>query len=647
MAAVGAAAVASVPAQTVISDNFEVDSSGDYTIVDDGTPNGTQTFAFDYVAAGIPLAPRSSVGDVGGLKLTANDTATATDAWTCFHNTAINALQYKLTVDVYMNFTGTSGTTEHAHVGVGGNGTTFNSVFSPISGSGAFLAFTGDGGSGSDYRWFRSPANTPPGDTANTTLPNSHPSYLGHGSNNSGAFFQALYPSPPSTIAGSPGNIWTTVEIYVDNVKGLISFFMHGELVFQGEFAGTFNGLASLGLADTFTSVSPSTIFTVFDNLEVEILPMGLTPTAIFGLNLRGAGSFFTTNTSTFGASFRAIAPWVAATLPVFAIDFDETAQTLWGVNNTTLEYGTIDLATGAFTIVGTLVGPIGATGLTCTPDGTWYLTESNAGSQLWVGDITTGTFTLVGLIDPGLIIDVSADASGNLFGHDISTDAFFSIDTTTGAGTSVALTGLAGNFAQGMDFDWSNGLLYATVYTGGGTGTLVSFDPATNAVTVLEVTTPLNAEMEIACRVPATIVNSDVCGPNTPNSTGASARMQVAGCSNVADNALLLTVHYLPLASMGYFLNSPDAPLTISVPGSMGDLCIASFSIGRHSGTPLDSGTTGAVQLAIDLTNLPQPGGAVAVLGGEQWSFQYWYRDLGPSGATSNFSNARRVQFR
>ncbi|WP_145194582.1 hypothetical protein [Planctomycetes bacterium Poly30] len=270
-----AAALASTASfgQTLISDGFELGSAADYTVVDDGTPDGAEDFSFDYIAAGIPLAPRSGAGDTNGLRLTANVSAGVADARTAFHNTAITASRYRLTVDVWMNFVGTAGTTEFGHVGVGGDGTTFNSVFTPISGSGAFLSFTGDGGSGSDYRWFRDSANTPLGDADSTTLPNTHPSYLGHGSNNSGAFFQALFPSPPSTIAGSPGNIWTTVEIEVDNNCGLISFSFDGQLTFRGSFAGTFDGLVSLGIADAFSSVGTADQFTLFDNLLVEELP--------------------------------------------------------------------------------------------------------------------------------------------------------------------------------------------------------------------------------------------------------------------------------------------------------------------------------------------------------------------------------------
>ncbi|QDU88506.1 hypothetical protein Pla175_18840 [Pirellulimonas nuda] len=277
--AVETASVASLAqAATVIVDDFSVDSSANYTVVNDGTPDGTQAFAFDYVAAGIPVAPRSAPGSTGGLRLTANDAAAATDAWTLFHNTAVSADKYSLKVDVWMNFDAASGSTEFGHVGVAGNGSTFNSVFTPISGSGAFISFTGDGGSGSDYRWFRDTANSLADDPAtapaisSTTLANSHPSYLGHGSNNTGAFFQSLFPS--GTVAGSPGNLWTTLKIDVDNVAKQISFSFDDQLTFQGTFIGNLNGQVSLGLADTFTSVSgASNVFTLYDNLEVSVVP--------------------------------------------------------------------------------------------------------------------------------------------------------------------------------------------------------------------------------------------------------------------------------------------------------------------------------------------------------------------------------------
>lgn len=278
-------------ASTLILDDYETNSSSSYTIATQALSDGTVTFAFDYVAAGIPLAPRSAPGTSRGVKFTVNDFFGTNDTQTAFHNTVVESDVYKLTVDVFMYFVVGGSTTEHAHVGVGGDGITPNALFTPITGSGSFMAFTGDGGSGSDYRWFLSSANGGP-----TTYPNSHHSYLGHGSNNVNPFYSAFFPSPPSTVVGVPGNIWTTVEVLVDNINGRIQYFMTNtegtrELFFDNSpdtletptpFSGVLHGLVSIGLHDAFVSVSGPDCFTVFDNLLVEEVTAGATVVGSF-----------------------------------------------------------------------------------------------------------------------------------------------------------------------------------------------------------------------------------------------------------------------------------------------------------------------------------------------------------------------------
>jgi hypothetical protein len=92
------------------------------------------------------------------------------------------------------------------------------------------------------------------------------------------------------------------------------------------------------------------------------------------------------------------------------------------------------------------------------------------------------------------------------MFGHDIGTDSLYSIDKTTGAATLIGTTGFLANFAQGMDFDYSTNTLYATIYTGGGTGMFSRFDLTTGAATGIFSTQPLGAagaEMEMAVAAP------------------------------------------------------------------------------------------------------------------------------------------------
>jgi len=256
--------------------------------------------------------------------------------------------------------------------------------------------------------------------------------------------------------------------------------------------------------------------------------------TTIYGMDLRN-GQFYSSNTATFVASHTNIG---ANSDDIYALDFDAAAGTLWGIDNATMDYGTFDLSTGVFTALGTVTGPPSATGLTAAADGvTWYVSEydgTTTNSSLWVGDVTTGTFTLVGtIVTANIMIDISIDSTGNLYGLSISDDALYSIDTTTGLGSKIgAGIGLNPNYAQGMDFDWTDDTLYATVYTGGGTGKFCSMDLTTGLANQLEDTFPLNAEMEMACQP------GGVTPPGTPFCFGNTASGNPCPCGNDNDGS-------------------------------------------------------------------------------------------------------------
>lgn len=189
-----------------------------------------------------------------------------------------------------------------------------------------------------------------------------------------------------------------------------------------------------------------------------------------------------------------------------FAMDFDQTASTLYAHNVTSGEFGTIDLTNGIFAPIAPLTGvPTGTTvtGITVAPNGSAYLSSA---TDLYSLNLATGAATLIGpMTGATLVIDITADNAGRLYGHDIALDSLVSIDSLTGAATVVGPTGLAANFAQGMDFDWSTNTLYATIYTGGGTGRFVSWDTTTGAVTTIVDTGAAgwNAEIEMAVRSP------------------------------------------------------------------------------------------------------------------------------------------------
>ncbi|MEM1448907.1 MAG: hypothetical protein AAGI22_07325 [Planctomycetota bacterium] len=146
----------------------------------------------------------------------------------------------------------------------------------------------------------------------------------------------------------------------------------------------------------------------------------------------------------------------------------------------------------------------------------------------------------------------------------------------------------------------------------------------------------------EITCD-PLDIGTSE-CGPAVSNSTGFPATLRARGSETAADNDVLLIAETLPANTSGYFLASTDAAFLPGAGGSSGNLCLGG-SIGRYAGNVMNSGAAGAIQLQLDLTSVPQPMGSVAVMAGETWRFQAWFRDF-TLFATSNFTPALAITF-
>ncbi|MDX2132732.1 MAG: hypothetical protein SFY69_11845 [Planctomycetota bacterium] len=189
-----------------------------------------------------------------------------------------------------------------------------------------------------------------------------------------------------------------------------------------------------------------------------------------------------------------------------FAIDFNADASVLYGITAGvagTQQWGTIDTTTGNFTSI-TTIGVVESNWGGLSYDNTNGNMYALAGQNLYTINVATGAATLVAPFSGGptgmLLIDIAVHpTTGQMYAHDIGTDSLMSIDKSTGAVTTIGPTGFLANFAQGMDFDPSTGILYGAIYTGGGTGAFASFDLTTGAATTIVSTTPWNAEMEMA----------------------------------------------------------------------------------------------------------------------------------------------------
>lgn len=128
-------------------------------------------------------------------------------------------------------------------------------------------------------------------------------------------------------------------------------------------------------------------------------------------------------------------------------------------------------------------------------------------------------------------------------------------------------------------------------------------------------------------------------------NSSGERSFLTISGDADNTSGLHTLHVRDLPVNKLGVFVASvnPSSP-GIVPPGSTGRLCVAG-PLARFSAL-VNSGPTGSLSFNLDPTAIPVPGGTVAAVPGDTWYFQLWHRDSGPSGSTSNFSNATAIPF-
>ena len=135
--------------------------------------------------------------------------------------------------------------------------------------------------------------------------------------------------------------------------------------------------------------------------------------------------------------------------------------------------------------------------------------------------------------------------------------------------------------------------------------------------------------------------IGSQVC-ESLPNSTGVTSQITAFGSPSAAANDFTVQVYDLPLNQFGIFFTATAA--TGGTPFGNGRLCVSPTGIGRIN-TVRNSGTTGVIDLNIDLTAIPQGSGTVTVMSGETRYFQLWHRDAAV-GAGFNASNALEVTF-
>ena len=136
--------------------------------------------------------------------------------------------------------------------------------------------------------------------------------------------------------------------------------------------------------------------------------------------------------------------------------------------NNATFELMYVDVNdTDSYTVIGGTGISSYINGMACDKTtGAMYGLYNNT---IYSVDLNSGAFTEIGPIGNtgGLMIGIAIDGDGNMWAHDLGLDAIWSIDKTTGVGTSVGSTGFNANYAQGMAYDPITDAVYLAAFNG------------------------------------------------------------------------------------------------------------------------------------------------------------------------------------
>lgn len=183
------------------------------------------------------------------------------------------------------------------------------------------------------------------------------------------------------------------------------------------------------------------------------------------------------------------------------------------------------------------LVGPLTnllagdtATGLSWNrANNKMYATSSNAAltaGTLYTVDLTSGALTVIGTMT-GMTIPIwlEIDNAGIAYSADMNSDKLYKINLTTGATTEVGDLGVNISFAQDADFNTSNNVLYMAGYLGSGVSNIYTVNTTTGSATVVGPTTQNEfTTFTIADTIPnAPVVPPLTCGGTFLDSGGAA----------------------------------------------------------------------------------------------------------------------------
>jgi hypothetical protein len=281
-------------AQSLYSQNFDIDDTANWTVFD-GPTDETAEFFYDYSAMGIASAPRTKGGTTRGMRLRCNLNDGIFGGFSVSPNGRSFEGDYSLQFDWWANYVGpidnpaVAGSSMLSTFGILTSGNAANYAGASDS---VFFAATGNGGSGADYRAYSSER------TISYQLPHLDPAIDAHATYEAGsrdsanAFYQTSFPGgltaptlqqttyPDNQINATPpgtmGFAWHQVRIQKDG--NLVRWYVDGILfitVDTTEFTVPTGGNNILfGHADINATIGVNPAygdltFTLIDNVRV------------------------------------------------------------------------------------------------------------------------------------------------------------------------------------------------------------------------------------------------------------------------------------------------------------------------------------------------------------------------------------------
>ena len=181
----------------------------------------------------------------------------------------------------------------------------------------------------------------------------------------------------------------------------------------------------------------------------------------------------------------------VATAATYYAGDFLKNDYSKIYAISDTDAFVSIDTATGVATPIAQLtipgVGGGGAQGI-AGANGFFYGSTSNCASATDIFTLSpSGAIEIIANTNIACGIDIAyVPDNGLLYLVDISTDHLYSVNPDTGEVIDVGALGFAAGYAQGMDYDEENKILYWAAYGSGGNGQLRAIDMVTGASTLV-----------------------------------------------------------------------------------------------------------------------------------------------------------------